>query len=86
MKQWRQWNAPLGLLTVLGWGVSLTSVLFSWTLLAVPYLSSLLEAQHDFSDQHPFLSELLRVSIGVVLLPLMTAHTTDRSPMLAFAD
>jgi|GEM_PF-3484241 hypothetical protein len=75
MKPWRQWNAPLGLVQILVWGFSLVAVEFSWILFAMPYLSSLLAAQQVFSDQHPFLYELVRMSIAVMLLPLMVVHT-----------
>jgi hypothetical protein len=75
MKPWRQWNAPLGVVQVLSWGFSLMAILFAWTGLASPYLSSLLATQQNFSDQHPFLYEMVRVSIAVMLLPLMGGYT-----------
>ena len=75
MKPWRQWNAPLGLVQILVLGFSLMAIEFAWFLLAIPYLSSLLAAQQDFSDQHPFLYEIVRGSIAFMLLPLMAGYT-----------
>lgn len=75
MKPWRQWNAPLTLVAVLLWGFSLMAVLFAWMSLAVPHLESKLAAHQDFSDQHPFCYELIRVAIPVMMLPLMAGHT-----------
>src|ERR1043166_44895 len=75
MKPWRHWNAPLGVVQVLIFGFSLTAVLFSWTILAVPYLSSLLAAQKDFSESHPFLYSVIHTAIAVLLLPLMAGFT-----------
>jgi hypothetical protein len=75
MKPWRQWNAPLGVVQVLSWGLSLTAILFAWIGLAAPYLTSLLAAQQSFADQHPFLYEIVRESIAVTLLPLVAVYT-----------
>ena len=75
MKPWRQCKAPLGLVQILIWGFSLVAVEFTWILLAMPYLSSLLATQQDFSDQYPFLYEFVRMAIAVMLLPLMVVHT-----------
>jgi hypothetical protein len=75
MKPWRQWNALLGLVAILVWGFSLTAVMFAWILLATPYLLSLLAARQSFSDQHPYLYEVVRNSIAVMLIPLMGSFT-----------
>jgi hypothetical protein len=71
MKPWRQWNAPLGLFQVLVFGLSLTAFTFTWIVLVVPYLSSLLAAKKSFAESHPFLYDVIHTAIAVMLMPLM---------------
>jgi hypothetical protein len=75
MKPWQQWNAPLGVVQILVFGLSLAAVEFGWALIAMPYLSSLPAAQQGFSDNHPFLYEIVRAMIGFMLILLMLGFT-----------